>query len=130
MCQNVHYIARGDEQHFVGQCEHGTVFLVWRSCTWSFSLGEFVRLSTFVTWAETQPLTELQRGVCSGQLTLRHYQGGVQLGVAEIGLTLTPGDFESLRDLLENASWALKMSPALETSVQGSTAPVAQKVVN
>lgn len=130
MCQNVHYIARGDAQHFVGQCEHGTVFLVWRSCTWSFSPGDFVRLSTFVTWAETQPLGELELGVCSGYFTFRRHLGGAYLGVAEVALTLTLSDFERLHDLLENATWALQMSLAPETSVSEPPARSAQKVAN
>lgn len=107
MCQNVQPIARDDAQHFVSRCEHGTVFLTWQRFTWSFEPADFVRLSTFVTRA-----AKADCAFCSGDYALCPTTAGLRLWVAEVGLTLSPTDFERLRDLLENALWALQTGSA------------------
>lgn len=124
MCQNVQPIARDDAQHCVSRCEHGTVFLTWQRLTWSLEPADFVRLSTFVTCAARADCT-----FCSGGYALCPTAGGVQLWVAEAGLALTVTEFGRLRDLLENALWALQKTPAAAATLYPTALP-AQKVVN
>lgn len=124
MCQNVQPLARDDAQHWVSRCEHGTVFLTWQNLTWSLDPMEFVRLSTFVTCAAKADCV-----LCRGDYALCPTAAGVQLWIAEAGLALSTREFERLRDLLENALWALQKTP-LTSSTPYPTALQAQKVVN
>ncbi len=121
VCQAALPLARGDAQHFVSRCEHGTVFLTWQRFTWSFDPADFVHFSTFVSCA-----ARADRNFCSGDFALCPIPAGLRLWVAEVGLALTLDDFERLRDLLENALWALRSAGAV--SKGNVTAPPARKM--
>lgn len=122
MCQNIQPFARADAQHLVSRCEHGTLFLTWQRFTWSFDPADFVRLSTFVTCA-----AQADCALCSGDYALCPTAAGLQLWVAEVGLALSPAEFERLRDLLENALWALQTGSAALTPSASPLARLARK---
>lgn len=44
MCQYMMKVCSLDDQRFVQQCEHGTVFLSWFHCTWHLMPEDFLAL--------------------------------------------------------------------------------------
>ncbi len=103
MCETIQPVVREDALHAVSRCEHGTVFLTWQRCTWSFDPSDFARLGAFVRGA-----ANANCALCSGDFRLCPTPGRTQLWVAEVGLTLEPAELERLRNLLENALWAMR----------------------
>lgn len=93
VCQQVVFLAEREGMRYVSQCEHGTVHLVWDAVGFHLPAAAFVQIAERILQTATRLMA--QREAPEGSHCL--------LQVGRITVTLPPGDFLPLAQMLEEA---------------------------
>ena len=93
VCQQVVFLAEREGMRYVSQCEHGTVHLVWDAVGFHLPAAGFVQIA--------QRILQTAAGVVAQPATAEGSHCLLQVG--RITVTLPPGDFLPLAQMVEEA---------------------------
>lgn len=93
MCQHVVFLAEREGMRYVSQCEHGTVHLVWDAVGLHLPAAAFVQIAQRILQTAAWVMTQHEAPAGSHCL----------LQVGRITVTLPPGDFLPLAQMVEEA---------------------------
>lgn len=100
MCRNLTVLAREDPNRCIGQCEHGTVQLVWDNLSIRLHPADFIRLAEFVCTK-------------TGELFGLDENEGISLDMPTIGIRFPPGTLPVMRELMSLALLQMDKSAAM-----------------
>lgn len=104
MCIQFTMLASYDAAHYIAQCEHGTLHLVWQSSTIRLHPRDLVpTIKTLQTITPDVPYSLYQNGL----IVLTLPDQGVTLWLGNAGLGLSYEGFALLRELLCQAALSL-----------------------
>ncbi|MCU0491935.1 MAG: hypothetical protein MUD01_10125 [Chloroflexaceae bacterium] len=106
MCNFFTPLAHHDSSHFIAQCEHGTIHIVWMRTTVHLHPTNFAELAQLLERAEQLPSVEHLRHSCF--CMLRDMTGAAQVWMAEVGLALRPDDVPLFTSLVQQAEATLE----------------------
>jgi hypothetical protein len=100
MCQHLKLLIEEDDGHYVGQCEHGTVHLVWAH------LSLHLRANDFVALTDTVIAACLQAGAPPDSPAVTYH---LRLGDMQLEMGAEP--FWRLADLMRRAAEVIAQRP-------------------
>lgn len=105
MCQHVIFLAEREGMRYVSQCEHGTVHLVWDAVGFHLPAAAFVQIAQRILQTAAWVMT--QQDAPEGSQCL--------LQVGRITVTLPPGDFLPLAQMVEEALPQVAVTKSVHT---------------
>ncbi len=105
MCQHVVFLAEREGMRYVSQCEHGTVHLVWDAVGFHLPAAAFVQIAQRIL--QTAAWVMAQHDAPEGSQCL--------LQVGRITVTLPPGDFLPLAQMVEEALPQVAVTKSVHT---------------
>jgi hypothetical protein len=119
LCNHLTLLAEYSERHYIMQCEHGTIHLVWGNQTLRFHARDLRCLVELFRQWTARPAAP---GMQAGGLRIFHTAGGcVQCWIADAGLRLLPSEIDLFESLLRAAGH--KLAAAHTTLARQTVAP-------